>query len=281
MEGRHRLDAVSLVPRAAVLGNPEVLVYDRLGGGTAEAEDDLRFDGPDLALQVGVAGPYLAGLRLAVLEPAALLDGRAALHDVRQVDLLARQVHGRQDIVEELARPPDEGQSRGVFVLAGPLADEHQRRVGVPGREDRVGAALRQVALGTHGDLTGELLQPSLAVLAALRDVEKTLQGSSMMLACLQTILHRRPGSPGEHLLRTVLWPTMPTALQREGRDRRSSPRGITRHGRDGGRGHGCVPISDGGRRRELWMCVDGSAGQVKEGSRNGYTNGRAWWSTD
>src|SRR5215218_11176004 len=108
MEGRHRLDAVSLVPRAAVLGDPEVLVYDRLGGGTAETEDDLWLDGLDLALQVGVAGPYLAGLRLSVLQPAALFDGRAALHDVRQVDLLAGQVHGRQDIVEELARPPDE-----------------------------------------------------------------------------------------------------------------------------------------------------------------------------
>src|SRR5215217_7893609 len=100
MKGRHRLDAVSLVPRAAILGDPEVLVYDRLGGGTAEAEDDLRPDGLDLALQVGVAGPYLAGLRLAVSQPAALLDGGAALHDVRQVDLLPGQVHGRQDVVE-------------------------------------------------------------------------------------------------------------------------------------------------------------------------------------
>src|SRR5215203_1192426 len=131
MEGRYRLDAVSLVPRAAVLGNPEVLVYDRLGGGTAEAEDDLRFDGPDLALQVGVAGPYLCSLRLAVLEPAALLDGRAALHDVRQVDLLPGQIHGRQDVIEELASPPDERQSCSVFVLTRALADEHQGRVGI------------------------------------------------------------------------------------------------------------------------------------------------------
>src|SRR5215210_6012190 len=195
MEGRHRLDAFSLVPRAAVLGDPEVLVYDRLRGGTAEAEDDLRFDSPYLALQVGVAGPYLCGLRLAVLEPAALLDGGAALHDVRQVDLLPGQVHGRQDIVEELAGPPDERQSRGVLVPAWPLADEHQRRVGISGREDRVGAALRQVALGADGDLAGEFLQSSLAVLAALSSIEKTLQGSSGMLACLQAILHRTLGS--------------------------------------------------------------------------------------
>src|SRR5215210_1831584 len=126
MEGRHRLDAFSLVPRAAVLGDPEVLIYDRLCGGAAEAEDDIRPDGLYLALKVRVAGPDLRGLRLAVLEAAALLDGGAALHDVRQVDLLPGQVHGGQDVVEELACPPDEGKSRGILVLAGSLADEHQ-----------------------------------------------------------------------------------------------------------------------------------------------------------
>src|SRR5215204_2567402 len=108
MEGSHRLDAVSFIPRAAIFGDPEIFVYDSLRGRTAQAKDDLWLDGLYLALQVGVAGPYLAGLRLAVLHPAALLDGGPALHDVRQVDLLPGQVHGRQDIVEELASPPDE-----------------------------------------------------------------------------------------------------------------------------------------------------------------------------
>src|SRR5918998_480888 len=201
MEGRHRLDAVYLVPRAAVLGDPEVLVYERLRGGTAEAEDDVWLDSLDLALQVGVAGPYLPGLRLAIAHPAAFLDGSPALHDVRQVDLLPGQVHGRQDVVEELASSPDERQARGVFVLARTLADEHQGRVGISGREDRVGAALRQIALGADRDLTGEIFQPSLAVLAALRGIEKTLQGSSRM-SRTYAILHCVPrtlGECGEH----------------------------------------------------------------------------------
>src|SRR5215213_3186002 len=201
MEGRHCLDAFYVVPRAAVLGDPEVLVYDGLRGGPAEAEDDLWPYGLDLGLQIGIAGPYLAGLRLAVLEPAAFLDGRAALYDVRQVDLLAGQVHGRQDVVEELAGSSHERQPRGVLVLPRPLTDEHQGRVGISGREDCVGAALRQVALGADGDLTGELLQPSLAVLAAFRCIKKTLQGSSRVLACLSAILHCRLGSTVEHLL--------------------------------------------------------------------------------
>src|SRR5215213_1353470 len=201
MEGRHCLDAFYVVPRAAVLGDPEVLVYDGLRGGPAEAEDDLRLDGLDLALQVGVASPYLAGLRLAVLEPAALLDGRAALYDVRQVDLLAGQVHGRQDVVEELAGSSHERQSRGVLVLPWPFADEHQRRVGISCCEDRVGAAFRQIALGAHGDLAGKLLQPSLAVLTAICGIEKALQGSSKVLACLWAILHRKPRSSWHLLL--------------------------------------------------------------------------------
>src|SRR3712207_6555045 len=41
MEGRHRLDtSFEVVPFAAVLGDPEVLVYDSLGGRTTEAGDD-------------------------------------------------------------------------------------------------------------------------------------------------------------------------------------------------------------------------------------------------
>src|SRR5918999_1740660 len=94
VEGRHRPDpAFEVVPPAAVLGDPEVLVYDRLGGGTAEAEDDLRLYRLHLALQVRVAGPDLPRPRLAVLHPSPLLDRRPALDDVGEVDLLPSQVH--------------------------------------------------------------------------------------------------------------------------------------------------------------------------------------------
>src|SRR4051794_16289261 len=218
MEGRHRLYAVYLVPLAAVFRYAEILVDDRLRGGASEAEDDLGLDSFDLALQVGIAGPDLARLRLAVLHPAALFDGGAALDDVGQVDLLSGQIHGRQDVVEQLTGPPDEGQPRGVLVLAGPLADEHQGRVGVPCREDRVGAGLRQVALGAHGDLAGELFQTFLAVLAAFCGIEKTLQGSSRSASVPAGYsTPRAPNSRG-HLLQADRWPTMPAVLQCEGR---------------------------------------------------------------
>lgn len=71
MEGRHRLHpAFEVIPLTTILGDPEVLVYDGLGGGAAEAEDDLRLYRLYLALQVGVAGLDLTRPRLAVLEPS-------------------------------------------------------------------------------------------------------------------------------------------------------------------------------------------------------------------
>src|SRR5918995_3255281 len=90
VEGRHRLDAaLQVVPFTAVLGDAEVLVYDGLGRGTAQAEDNLRLNRLRLALQVDVAGFDLARPRLAVLHAPALLDRGPALDDVGDVDVSA------------------------------------------------------------------------------------------------------------------------------------------------------------------------------------------------
>src|SRR5215210_8101147 len=181
VEGRHRLDpALEVVPPAAVLGDPEVLVDDRLGGGTAEAEDDLRLYRFYLALQVGIAGPYLTRPRLAVLHPSPLLDRGPALDDVGEVDLLTGKVHRREDVVEELAGPPYERQARSVLVLPRPLADEHERRVRVARPEDGVGPAEGQVALGADRDLARELFEPLLPALAAFCGVEKTIHSAPL-----------------------------------------------------------------------------------------------------
>src|SRR5918998_2100246 len=102
VEGGHRLDPIYRVPPAAVLGDPEVLVYDGLGGRPAEAEDDLRPYRLRLSLEVDVAGPDLTRPRLAVLHASALLDRGPALDDVGQVDVLAGKV------------PPPPGVGRGA-----------------------------------------------------------------------------------------------------------------------------------------------------------------------
>src|SRR3712207_6550912 len=195
VEGRHRpYAALEVVPLAAVLGNAEVLVYHGLGGGTAEAEDDLRLYRLGLALQVDVAGFDLARPRLAVFHAPALLDRRPALDDVGEVDVLTGEIYRRQNVVEQLARPPDEGQPRGVLVLPGPLANKHERRVGVARAEDGVGAAEGQVAPGAHRHLPGELNQALFPVLAAFGGVKKIVQNSSS--AILATPVHSTPVPP-------------------------------------------------------------------------------------
>src|SRR5690606_21267307 len=50
----------------------------------------------------------------------------AGLDDVRDVDLVAGQADGLEDLVEELSGAPDERPPREVLVLAGRLADEHE-----------------------------------------------------------------------------------------------------------------------------------------------------------
>src|SRR3712207_4875927 len=101
VEGRHRpYAAFEVVPLAAVLGDAEVLVYEGLGGGAAEAQQDLGPHRLHLALEVGVAGSDLPGPRRTVLHPAALLDRRPALDGVRQIHVLAGQVYRPEDVVE-------------------------------------------------------------------------------------------------------------------------------------------------------------------------------------
>src|SRR3712207_4503218 len=205
MEGRHRLDAaVEVVPLAAVLGDPEVLVYDGLGGGATGAEDDLRPYRLHLSLEVDVAGPDLTRPRLAVLHASPLLDRCPALDDVREVDVLTSKTNCRKDVVEQLAGPPDERQPGGVLVLARPLADEHQRRIGIAGPEDRVRPAESQVAPGADRDLTGQLFESFLPALAAFRGVKESIHSSppwsySNVLHCaILPPYRRRYGAPPE-----------------------------------------------------------------------------------
>ncbi len=84
-------------------------------------------------------------LRIAVLR-------RAALDDVRDVDVLAREVDRFDDLRQQLAGAADERDALHVLVGARRLADEHQVRVGIADAEhdllapERVQLAARAVA---------------------------------------------------------------------------------------------------------------------------------------
>ena len=89
------------------------------------------------------------------------------------------------DLIDHANGAADERQARRVLVLARSLSDEHQRRVRVAGAEDGVRPALREVAAGADRHLFGKLLQPPVAVLAAIRRIKETVQGSSGYLVDL------------------------------------------------------------------------------------------------
>ena len=86
-----------LLLAAVHLRDPVRLAGEQLRREVAERRDDLRPDQLDLPEEVRLAGLDLLGLRVAVA-------GRAALEDVRDVDVLARQPDAGEQLAEQLAR---------------------------------------------------------------------------------------------------------------------------------------------------------------------------------
>src|SRR5207249_1494665 len=105
-------------------------------GKPPQRYDQPRADQFDLAQQVLSAGFHLVGHWVAVVR-------RAALEDVRDVDLGAPRADRRQQLVQELARRSHERASLLVFVVARSFADEHY--------------------LGGRGALARDRLRPCLA----------------------------------------------------------------------------------------------------------------------
>ena len=103
----------------------------------------------DLLLQPRPARRDLLGPGIAVL-------GRPALHDVRDVALVAGQPELlREQPVEELARPPDERQTLAVLFGTRSLADEHQVGVGAAHAEHDLRATGGERAASARRGLHG------------------------------------------------------------------------------------------------------------------------------
>ncbi len=96
----------------------------------------------------------LAGLDLVRLRVA--VAGRAALQDVRHIDLVALEADPGEQLVEELPRLADERLALLILVVAGRLADEHQVGVRITDAEDDLRPALGQPAVRAAGDLGRE-----------------------------------------------------------------------------------------------------------------------------
>ena len=88
----------------------------------AGQNDCLWIDFLDLLEEVTPADVGLISLRKPVLRGAALKN-------VASVDLLFRNFRSSQQFTEELSRLSDIRNASLVLILAGSLADDHQRRV--------------------------------------------------------------------------------------------------------------------------------------------------------
>src|SRR5688572_17685341 len=107
-----------------------------LRGKLAERDDDTRLDDVDLAKQEWLALLHFVGLGIAV-------PRWSTLDDVSDVDVLARQLDGLDDLRQQLAGAADEWLALDVFVGARRLADEHQVGVRVADAKHHLLAAGR------------------------------------------------------------------------------------------------------------------------------------------
>ena len=114
--------------------------------------DDTRLDQLDLPEEIRLARLDLVGHGIAVA-------GRAALDDVRDVDLGAGKPDALEQLVEELAGLTHEGVALLVLVKARRLADEHQVGVRVADAEHDLCAPFGEPAARAAGGLLLQLVE--------------------------------------------------------------------------------------------------------------------------
>ena len=144
---------VALDQRAAVLRDPDRRAEQCLGGGCAEADDDVGVDDPQLLDQPRAAGRDVPQLRRLV-DPSLAGPGLGeleVLHRIRPVGDGAVDA-GLVDGLDQ--QPPGRPDERGaLLVLDVPrlLADEDEPGVARAGREHRLGGRLPQLAAPAAG----------------------------------------------------------------------------------------------------------------------------------
>src|SRR5688500_18210085 len=134
MEGRNQLRAAVFELPPAQPRNRIRCLEQRLRREFAERNDHARLDHFDLAEQEGLALLHLIAFGVAVA-------GRPALDHVGDVDLVAGQADGLDDLGQQLAGAAHERLAALVFFFTGRLADEHQPRFRIADAEDDLRAA--------------------------------------------------------------------------------------------------------------------------------------------
>ncbi len=139
--------AFEIVPSAAHGGDGAFESEQAFGGGASEGHDASGFHNRDFLSDEGQAGGHFVGGGFAIVRGLPR-GGGAEFHDVREIDVLAGEAHGFQDVIELLAGGTDEGFALDFLPIAGRLADEHHARLGISRGEDHDIAQGAQLASG-------------------------------------------------------------------------------------------------------------------------------------
>ena len=130
MKRRQQLGAAVIEYAPAQTRNGFLGAQERLRRELPKRDDDFRLDDVDLLKQKRLACLDLVGLGIAVL-------GWSALDDVRDINVLARQLDRLDDLRQQLPRPSDKRHALHVFVRTRRFTDEHEIGIGVaPAKHD-------------------------------------------------------------------------------------------------------------------------------------------------
>ena len=152
VDGSKGFGGAKIVEPTTDFGDTFLDAQDGADGGSAQAANQARLDGLNLAIEEGRAGVNLVLFRSAI-------PWGAALDDIADVDLLAFQANGFHHAVQKLPCSPHEGETLFVFVSARTLTNEHQLSVRVPLAKHNRLASERQSAAAAVAEILPNLLQ--------------------------------------------------------------------------------------------------------------------------
>src|SRR5580765_2581282 len=130
-----RTRGYEVIKSSAEFGHWGVNRQELFRSNCAQRNDHLWLDYCDLPHEKWRAGVALVALGRAI-------PRWAALHDIRDVDLLAAEAHGLDHVVEKLSSAPDERLALNVFIISSSFTNEHEISVGVTYTEDDLLAPL-------------------------------------------------------------------------------------------------------------------------------------------
>ena len=131
---------------ASLPGDAEIAAEQSLGGGGAQAHDQLGLDALDLRFQPGEASGDLARTGLGMQPPFAARCPFEMLDDIGDIGCFSIDSNVGQGFIEQPPGRADERAALEIFLIAGCLAHKHQPSIDRPFTEHRLGGLAKQLA---------------------------------------------------------------------------------------------------------------------------------------